>query len=129
MIRLPVARRVGRGGLRRVGSLDGLSPFRSRLTLKTESFYPCLMKPKTNGGRPLGAGDGGNPILNPREPIVDEAIRRAGGATALARRLTELGSRITPQSVCGWQRIPPERVRHVARVTGIARVKLRPDIF
>lgn len=59
-----------------------------------------------------------------REPIVDEAIKKAGGAALLARHLG-----ITPEALHSWRRIPAERVQKVAEVSGIAPHELRPDIF
>lgn len=37
--------------------------------------------------------------------------------------------KVTRAAVCGWVRVPAERVLAVERITGIPRQKLRPDIF
>jgi TorA maturation chaperone TorD len=59
-----------------------------------------------------------------REPGLDEAIRVAGGVSALARRLG-----VAQPSVSNWERIPAERVASVEAATGIDRTRLRPDLF
>jgi len=55
---------------------------------------------------------------------LDEAIRAAGGITELARRIG-----ISQPSVSNWSRVPAERVLSVEAATGIARTKLRPDLY
>ena len=55
----------------------------------------------------------------------EQAKQKLGGPSALALAL----GNITPQAVGQWRKIPVERVNDVARVTGIPREKLRPDIF
>jgi DNA-binding transcriptional regulator YdaS (Cro superfamily) len=62
--------------------------------------------------------------LPPRLPILDLAIKKAGGLRELGRALG-----INYQALQTWRRIPAERVRDIERVTGIPREKLRPDIF
>lgn len=52
------------------------------------------------------------------------AKRLAGGAKALADRLG-----ISKQAVSAWKIIPAERVIAVEAATGIAREKLRPDLY
>ena len=59
-----------------------------------------------------------------RDQGLDEAIRAAGGITALARRIG-----VSQPSVSNWDRIPAERVLSVEAVTGVARRVLRPDLF
>src|SRR5580704_1121471 len=59
-----------------------------------------------------------------REPGLDEAIRAAGGVSALARRLG-----VAQPSVSNWERVPAERVASVEQATGIDRTRLRPDLF
>src|ERR1700719_3622460 len=59
-----------------------------------------------------------------REPGLEEAIRAAGGVSALARRL----GRARP-SFSTWERIPAERVASVEQATGVDRARLRPDLF
>jgi len=58
------------------------------------------------------------------DPGLDEAIRAAGGITELARRIG-----ISQPSVSNWSRVPAERVLSVEAATGIARAKLRPDLY
>ena len=59
-----------------------------------------------------------------RDAGLEEAINAAGGVGALARALG-----IAPPSVCTWSRVPPERVIAVESLTGVARWKLRPDLY
>jgi DNA-binding transcriptional regulator YdaS (Cro superfamily) len=61
--------------------------------------------------------------------IVEQAVKAAGGAAELSRKLTAMGRKCSTQAISQWQRIPIERVAHVAEITGIPREKLRPDIF
>jgi len=58
------------------------------------------------------------------DPGLDEAIRAAGGATELARRIG-----ISQPSVSNWSRVPAERVLSVEAATGVARAILRPDLY
>lgn len=55
---------------------------------------------------------------------LEEAIRAAGGITALARLIG-----IAQPSVSNWSRVPAERVLSVEAATGIARAVLRPDLY
>jgi TorA maturation chaperone TorD len=59
-----------------------------------------------------------------RDQGLQQAIDAAGGVSELARRLG-----ISQPSVSNWDRIPAERVLSVEAATGIARARLRPDIF
>jgi TorA maturation chaperone TorD len=59
-----------------------------------------------------------------RDHGLQEAIRAAGGIGELARRLG-----ISQPSVSNWDRVPAERVLSVEQATGIARARLRPDLF
>jgi DNA-binding transcriptional regulator YdaS (Cro superfamily) len=56
--------------------------------------------------------------------ITTKAIETAGGGATLAR---DLG--ITRQAVYQWDRVPPQHVLDVERITGVSRYKLRPDLF
>lgn len=56
-------------------------------------------------------------------PLV-EVIRKVGSANELARQLG-----VTPQAISQWKRIPLERASEIARITGIPRAELRPDIW
>jgi hypothetical protein len=60
---------------------------------------------------------------SPKEAL-QEAIRLAGGAAALARRLG-----IKQPSVFGWEQVPAVRVLAVEAVTGVRRERLRPDLY
>ena len=58
-----------------------------------------------------------------RDPI-NEATRRAGSVSALARVLE-----ITPSAICQWERCPVGRVLAIERATGVSRHDLRPDFY
>ncbi len=59
----------------------------------------------------------------PNDGLV-EAIKQAGGITALARSIG-----IKPPSVAEWRRVPAARVIAVENATGVPRERLRPDLF
>ena len=61
--------------------------------------------------------------ISPEESL-QEAIRRAGGQGALARKLG-----IKQQAVTQWRIAPTARVLNIERLTGIRREDLRPDVF
>lgn len=63
--------------------------------------------------------------MSPRKPKPPEIALVFEKVTAaeLAKRLG-----ITPQSIAQWQRVPPERIIDVERITGIPREQLRPDL-
>jgi DNA-binding transcriptional regulator YdaS (Cro superfamily) len=52
------------------------------------------------------------------------AIEAVGGVRELARLLG-----ITHQAIAQWDRVPAERMLEIERVTGIARERLRPDLY
>ncbi|MCE2574840.1 transcriptional regulator [Komagataeibacter sp. FNDCR2] len=59
--------------------------------------------------------------------IIDKAISRAGGLSALAKAIG-----IAPPSIIGWRyraKIPEARIDCVHAATGIPREELRPDLF
>lgn len=56
--------------------------------------------------------------------ITETAISEAGGGAALAAQL-----KITRQAVYQWDRVPPQHVLEVERITGVSRHRLRPDLF
>jgi TorA maturation chaperone TorD len=58
------------------------------------------------------------------DPGLDEAIRAAGSITELARRIG-----VSQPSVSSWSRVPAERVLPVEAATGVARARLRPDLY
>lgn len=64
--------------------------------------------------------------IDPAAAALEEAKQVAGGASGLARALTD---DISPQAISQWKRVPAERVADVERATGIPRHRLRPDIF
>lgn len=59
-----------------------------------------------------------------RDPGLTEAFRSVGGVSELARRLG-----ISQPSVSAWTRIPADRVIAIEAITGVARNKLRPDLY
>jgi TorA maturation chaperone TorD len=59
-----------------------------------------------------------------RDPGLDQAIRAAGGVSALARKIG-----ISQPSLSNWTRVPAERVLVVEGLTGIDRAVLRPDLY
>jgi DNA-binding transcriptional regulator YdaS (Cro superfamily) len=58
------------------------------------------------------------------EPGLKLAIEAVGTKYRLAQLL-----RIKPQSVQHWRRVPKKRVQKIARITGLDRAQLRPDLF
>jgi TorA maturation chaperone TorD len=59
-----------------------------------------------------------------RDPGLTEAINAAGGVTELARRIG-----ISQPSVTNWDRVPADRIAAVEQATGVARMRLRPDLY
>jgi TorA maturation chaperone TorD len=59
-----------------------------------------------------------------RDPGLNEAIQAVGGVSELARRIG-----ISQPSVSNWDKVPAERVIAVEAATGVARVRLRPDLY
>lgn len=59
-----------------------------------------------------------------RDPGLDQAIRAAGGVSALARKIG-----ISQPSLSNWIRVPAERVLAVEGLTGVDRAILRPDLY
>lgn len=55
---------------------------------------------------------------------IKEIASPAGGVVALS---TKLG--LSRGAVSQWEKVPLERVNDVARITGIPRERLRPDVF
>jgi len=60
----------------------------------------------------------------PRDAVIDRAIKAAGGPTKLA---TALG--ISVQAIWLWDKVPLERVPAVSAASGIPKHELRPDVF
>jgi len=61
---------------------------------------------------------------NMKSAILDEMVRRAGSANAVAE-----ACEITVQAVYLWQRVPAEHCLKIEALTGIRRERLRPDVF
>ncbi len=59
-----------------------------------------------------------------RDQGLTEAIQAVGGVTELARRIG-----IAQPSVSNWDQIPADRVIAVEAATGVARMRLRPDLY
>lgn len=59
-----------------------------------------------------------------RDQGLSEAIHAVGGVSELARRIG-----ISQPSVSNWDKVPAERVLAVEAATGVARVRLRPDLY
>ena len=59
-----------------------------------------------------------------RDPGLSKAIQAVGGVSELARRIG-----ISQPSVSNWDKVPAERVLAVEAATGIARMRLRPDLY
>lgn len=59
-----------------------------------------------------------------RDPGLSAAIQAVGGVSELARRIG-----ISQPSVSNWDKVPAERVLAVESATGIARMRLRPDLY
>src|SRR3954470_10737100 len=59
-----------------------------------------------------------------RDPGLNEAIQAVGGVSELARRVG-----ISQPSVSNWDKVPAERVLAVESVTGVPRMRLRPDLY
>jgi DNA-binding transcriptional regulator YdaS (Cro superfamily) len=53
-----------------------------------------------------------------------DAVKAAGGVRALARLLG-----LTHPAIQHWERVPAERVIEIEALTGIARERLRPDLY
>lgn len=52
------------------------------------------------------------------------AISAAGGLRALGRLLG-----LSYQSIQQWEKVPAERVVEIEAITGVARERLRPDLY
>lgn len=56
--------------------------------------------------------------------LIREVAAKVGGVVALSRALG-----LSRAAVGLWQRVPPEHVLDVERLTGVSRHELRPDVF
>src|SRR5215218_1879600 len=59
-----------------------------------------------------------------RDRGLSKAIQAVGGVSELARRVG-----ISQPSVSNWDKVPAERVLAVEAATGVARMRLRPDLY
>jgi TorA maturation chaperone TorD len=75
-------------------------------------------------GAPTSAGQVRKTGTAVRERGLEEAIKAVGGVGALARALG-----ISQPSVSSWNRVPPERVIAVEKISGVGRHVLRPDLY
>jgi len=55
---------------------------------------------------------------------IKDIISAGGGASKLARAVGR-----TPASVAQWKRVPRELIVKVAKITGIPREQIAPDVF
>nr|DAL95761.1 MAG TPA: SOS-response transcriptional repressor [Caudoviricetes sp.] len=55
---------------------------------------------------------------------LKKAIKKAGGKSALARKLG-----ISQQSIQQWVVVPLKRVKQVSEITGVPREELAPELF
>lgn len=61
---------------------------------------------------------------NDRDPALKEAIKVAGGLTALGKKLG-----VTAGAVSQWNQAPSHQVIAIERATGVHRARLRPDLY
>lgn len=67
--------------------------------------------------------------MRQRRFIADDiGIRRAISAVGSGYRLAQLVG-VTPNAVYNWIRVPTHQLAEVARITGLTRKKLRPDLY
>ncbi len=59
-----------------------------------------------------------------RSDFLQRVIDAGGGCSALARKL-----KVTRGAVSAWKAVPPKRAREIAKITGIPKEVLRPDVF
>jgi TorA maturation chaperone TorD len=59
-----------------------------------------------------------------RDAGLEQAIKAAGGISALARRLG-----VAQPSISNWSKVPAERVLAVESITAVSRTVLRPDLY
>lgn len=61
------------------------------------------------------------------------AIKKAGGQSALARKLSSPAKKVSQQRLWHWLQVkgvcPPELVLQIEAITGVSRYSLRPDVF
>lgn len=63
----------------------------------------------------------------------EQAIKKAGGQSALARKLSTPAKKVSQQRLWHWLQVkgacPAELVLQVEAITGVSRYSLRPDVF
>lgn len=61
------------------------------------------------------------------------AIKKAGGQSALARKLSSPAKKVSQQRLWHWLQVkgvcPAELVLQIEAITGVSRYSLRPDVF
>jgi DNA-binding transcriptional regulator YdaS (Cro superfamily) len=104
--------------------LTGLLDSRSQDVLVRRRAQELLVNnPARNVDQTKASRHHGPSAFTPEEAL-QEAIRRAGGQGALARKLG-----IKQQAVTQWRIAPATRALPIERLTGIRREDLRPDVF
>ena len=58
-----------------------------------------------------------------------EAVFEKASKTEIAAACTKAGLRVTKQAVGQWTRVPDEKVRVVAELTGLPLKRIRPDLY
>src|SRR5437588_696425 len=104
--------------------MPGTSTRRARWRALGRSKAPMRCVPRRRSGSGQPAPRTAQPARPMRDMGLDEAIRAAGGVSALARKIG-----ISQPSISSWPRVPAERVLAVESATGIDRATLRPDLF
>lgn len=59
------------------------------------------------------------------QTALDQAIKEFGGPGKLAAALGD----VTPQAISQWKQVPAGRVLKVAKIIGVSRHELRPDLY
>ena len=61
----------------------------------------------------------------PRDPALQEIVDRIG-ISELARRIKPAMSK---QAVYAWRQVPEDKLSQVAKISGVSKHQLRPDLF
>lgn len=62
--------------------------------------------------------------MKDRNSILVDVFVAAGSMAELARKLN-----ITRAAISHWQHVPFRHLKEIAKITGISRKKLRPDLY
>lgn len=62
--------------------------------------------------------------MKERKQILLDVFSAVGSMAELARKLN-----ITRAAISHWQQVPYRHLKEIAKLTGISRKKLRPDIY